>query len=287
MKKFGRLKLFGLVVILTMALIFMAINFLEAKKPLQWEWEVYIPGVSTEWNLYAYDVDGFPSGNLFTDTGPIFVRVKRIRNVPYSFTLSIDNDPRENEEKIGFEGLDLVFNDDKPSGEGPCSFPDYGPCQGLYDYAPYCMQSFLETYPHPYTNDTNENYDYETFWLSIDVDCDIEGMNPQETLSPSGNVHIEIHKTDSVLPGGCGDLHGIVVGRDVDEGSEVITITKLTKDSWRIEVDTTVDTENDTINFVEVYWDYQGKGKGKFVTKKPIRAKAPFKFTTMWTRSPQ
>ena len=281
MKKFGRLKLFGLGIVLTIALVFMAISFLEAAKPQQWEWQVYIPGAGPELNLYAY---GNPDGNLFRDTDPIFVRVKRMRRIPYSFRLWIGKD-QDNLEKIGFYNLGLTLRlDVDPSGEKPCSFPDYGLCPGSYDGTPECMKYFLETYPHPYTDELKrEEYDYETFWLSIDVDCDIERMNLKETLLPSGNVHIEIHKTDSVLPTGCEDLHGIVVGRDVDEGSGIITITKLTKDSWEIRVD----TADDTINFVEVYWDYQGKGKGKFVTKKPIRAKAPFKFTTIWTRLPR
>jgi len=263
----------------------MAISFLEAKKPQPREWEVYIPGAGTGiWNLYAYDAYGNTNdGNLFKDTDPIFVRVKRMRHTPYSFRLWIGKD-QDNLEKIGFQNLGLTLRTDvDPSGEKPCSFPDYGLCPGSYDGTPECMKYFLETYPHPYTDElSREEYDYETFWLSIDVDCDIESMDRGETLipSPSGNVHIEIHKTDSVLPTGCEDLHGIVVGRDVEEGSGIITITKLTKDSWEIRVD----TADDTINFVEVYTDYQGKGKGKFVTKKPIRAKAPFKFTTIWTR---
>jgi len=288
MKKFCRLKLFGLVVISTMVLIFMAINFLEATKPQRWEWEVYIPGKGEDVNLYAdtYDTSGNPIGNLFTDTDPIFVRVKRNRNVLYSFRLWIGKD-RNNLEKIGFQNLGLTSRTDvEPSGNGPCSFPPNELCQGSYNDAPGCMESFLVTYPHPYTDpDPDKYYDYETFWLSIDVDCDIEGMN-SGTIFPSGNVHIEIHKTDSVLPTGCEDLHSIVVDRDVVEGSGIIKITKLDidKDSWRIEVDTTEDFDNDTIRFTEAYWDYRGKGKGKFVTKKPIRAKAPFRFTTTWTR---
>ena len=285
MKKFGKLKLFGLVAILTIALVFMAINFLEANKPQQWEWEVYIPGAGAEegWNLYAYNADGNPYGNLFKDTDPIFVRVKRIRRTPYSFRLMIEKD-QENKEKIGFQSLGLTSrNDVDPSGEGACSFPDYGSCPNTSD-VPGCMKYFLENYAHPYI-DPDNYYDYKIFVLIITVDCDIESMAKYEVVLPSGNVHIEIVKTDSVLSEGCEDLHNIVVNRDVDEGSGVITITKLSKDSWEITVDTTVYLENYTIYFTEAYWGYRGKGKGKLVTEKPIRAKAPFKFITTWTRS--
>ena len=93
-----------------------------------------------------------------------------------------------------------------------------------------------------------------------------------------------MNKTDDILPEGCEDLHSIVVARDVDEGSGIIKITRVDEDSWCIEVDT---KENYTFNFVEAYGGYRGKGKGKLVTKKPIRAEAPFRFTTTWTRSPQ
>jgi hypothetical protein len=286
MKKFGKLKLFGLVAILTIALVFMAINFLEAKKPVRWEWDVRIPGEGADVNLYAYDTYGEAVGNTFTDTDSIFVRVKKSRRTPYSFRLQIVKD-QENFEKIGFQELGLTLRTDvKPSGNGPCSFPDYGQCPTSYE-APGCMDFFLVSYAHPYTVSIDDYYDYEddyeAFGLSIDVDYDIEGMAINGAVSPSGNVHIDIVKTDSVLPTGCKDLHNIVVARDVVEGSGVITITKLSDNSWEI----IVDTENDTIYFTEAYWGYRGKGKGKFVTKKPIRAEAPFKFTTTWTRSPQ
>ena len=284
MKKFGKLKLLSLVFILMGALIFVGFNFLEAKKPQQWEWKVYIPGAGTGiWNLYAY---GNPLGNLFTDTDPIFVRVKKDKRpfrTPYSFRLWIEKD-RENLEKIGFYDLNLVVNADlEPSGNGPCSFPPNVPCPS--PDVPYCMKNFLENYPHPYTDSIDDNYDYEEFWLSIDVDCDIEVMKTGEMISPSGSVFIHIIKTDGVLPTGCEDLHNLVVNRDVDEESGIIKITKVSENSWEIIVDTTEDSDNGTIRFTEAYWGYRGKGKGRFETKKPIRAKAPFKFITTWARS--
>jgi hypothetical protein len=271
-----------LVIILMAALVFMGISFLKAKKPLQWEWEVDIPGANEGWNLYAYNADGYPYGNLFKDTDSIFVRVKRHRRTPNSFRLIIEKD-QLNKQKIGFQNLGLTLRTDvEPSGEGPCSFPDYGPCLGSYDDAPDCLEFFLVNYAHPYT-DPGNYYDYNIVGLFITVDCDIEGMN-SGTVSPSGNVYIEMNKTDDILPTGCEDLHSIVVARDVDEGSGIIKITRVAEDSWCIEVDT---TDNDTIYFTEAYCGYRGKGKGKLVTKKPIRAEAPFRFTTTWTRWPQ
>jgi len=294
---FGKSKRLGLVIILMAALVFMGIDFLKAKKPVPWEWDVLVPGAGTDSNLYAYNAFGNSVGNLFTDNGPIFVRVRKGKGggeVTYSFRLWIGNVPRTHNQKIGFEGLDLKDNPNpefEPTGNCPCSFPDYGPCPDVDPVEiPRCMQDFLVYNLHPYTDpdpDPDPDKDYKIFWLSIDVDCDIEGMNSGEANleKPSGNVYIEINKTDSVLPEGDEDLHSIVVNRDVAEGSGIIEVTRVSDNSWYIIVDTTVDTENDTMRFTEAYWGYREKGKGRFETKKPIRAKAPFKFTTTWTRS--
>jgi hypothetical protein len=274
-------------ILLMAALVFMGINFLGAKKPQQWEWDVYIPGaeIGTEWNLYAYDAGGNPNnGNTFEDSEYTFVRVKKEKNpfvLPYSFRLWIDNDGSENSEKIGFRDLTLVNNDElEPSGKCPCSFPPNGRCPDPYE-APGCMESFLENYPHPHT-DSKPDYDYQEFYLSIDVDCDIEAMTPDETISPSGRVYICIVKTDDLLPTGSEDLHNIVVNRDVDEANGIIKITKKGDNSWIIEVEDT-----GAMRFTEAYWGYWGKGKGRLETKKPIRAIGEFRLTATWTRYPK
>jgi len=61
MKRFGKLKLFGLVAFLTAALIFVGIDYLEGKKPPKWEWKVGIPeetlATELECNLYGNSSD--------------------------------------------------------------------------------------------------------------------------------------------------------------------------------------------------------------------------------------
>jgi hypothetical protein len=268
-------------------LVLIGMKVIEAKKPQPWKWSVDIPGAGAGENLFAYDAYGAPGGNTFTyvDGSPIHVEVgkgQRGRDVSYSFRLRIVKD-QYNFEKIGFQGLDLTNDpESEPTGTCPCSFPPNNPCPELGPdvMVPDCMEDFIVDNPHPYT-DLDPYYDYEIFWLSIDVDCDIESMAPGE-IFPSGNVHIEIHRTDSPNPEGDEDLHSIVVGRDVDEGSGIITITRggyTDPDSWTIIV------EDSAVRFTEAYWGYWGKGKGRFETKKPIRAIAPFGFTTTWTRS--
>ena len=248
-------------------------------KKTEWVWNVYVPGVGTgNWNLYA---DGNSEGNTFEDRENISLIVRRDSGILYTFNLIIYQD-RNSSEKIGFQNLVLSSRTDAdPSGNAPCNFPSNNvPCKDLNDEDPGCMKFFLEDHPHPYTDLYDDKNDYMAFWLSIEVDRDIMGMNTGEEVYPSGDVHIEVHRTDSVLLDGCGDFHTIVVDRDVVEGSQVITVKKPTEDSWEI----TVDTADETIGFTEAYWGYRGKGKGRIVTKKPIRAEGPFKFTATWTR---
>ena len=74
MKKFGKPKLFGLLVLFSAALVFVGINLLDAQveiarkgpKPRQGlSWTVYIPAAGTDNNLYGY----FPGNqNIYDDT---------------------------------------------------------------------------------------------------------------------------------------------------------------------------------------------------------------------------
>jgi len=283
---FVKSKRLGLLILIMAVLVFMGINFLKAGKPQQWEWSVDIPAPE-EWSLYACDADGIPylNGRTFEDEGLIFVRVKKYkggREVTYSFRLWIKNDTPTHDQKIRFQKLNLTNNEDlETSGECPCSFPPDGPCPDVSeDEIPECMQSFLENQAHPYTDpDPSSDKDYKEFWLSVDVDCDIESMSSGSSARPSGNIYIQTTETDSGLPEGEG-LHTVVAGRDVAEGG-IIKITRGDENpnSWEIIVE-----DIGTMRFTEAYWAYWGTGKGKFKTMKPIRAISPFKFKATWKR---
>ena len=77
MKKFGKLNLFSLVIILTVALVFVGINSIEAKKggekpEPEWTWNVTIPGsqaideFSIPYNCNLYGLPA-PDSNTYKD----------------------------------------------------------------------------------------------------------------------------------------------------------------------------------------------------------------------------
>lgn len=285
-------KWLSLVIISMAALVFMGINSLKADKPIYWEWSVTIPNKSSCDNLYA----AAQGGKEFPDSYPFSVRVvqSKRKGPPFStdFRFYIANDPEilTKNDKIGFQFLngDLELRDNTKIEDKSCSFPGFGLCPNAA-IAPECMQSFLVENFHPYSDEDNvpEN-DYKLVWISIKVDCDI-GQITETPVYPSGEVFIDIIKTDNILPIGCEDFHNIVISRDVAAGSGIIAVTSPETNTWDIVVDTTIAPEDDpeggTIRFTEAYWGYREKGKGRLETKKPLKAKAPFKFTTTWTRT--
>jgi len=289
-------KWLSLVIISMAALVFMGINSLKADKPIYWEWSVTIPDVNSDYNLYA----AAPGGKVFPDSGPFSVRVAKSKRKapPFStdFRFWIENDPENltNNDKIGFQfldGEDLELRDKTNIEERSCSFPGFGKCLNNAE-APACMQSFLVDNFHPYSFQEgvpNLN-DYTYLWIRITLDVDIE----QKDLPayPSGRIYIDLIKSDDVLPTGCEDFHNLVISRDVAAESGIIEITQFDTNTWVIVVDTNkiapdddLEGDGDTIRFTEAYWGFSGKGKGRLETKKPLKAKAPFKFKTTWTRS--
>jgi hypothetical protein len=273
------------VVIPMAAVILVGGTLLEAQKPQPWQWSVELPGMGTEWNLFACSVpEECVDGVVFTDTDPFYVRVVKHKRAQYSFRLWVDNNPVHSE-KIGFKGFFLQPNLDpkfEATGNGACNFPPNPPDPCLPAGAdPQCVQDFLQENLHPYADSDPAN-DYMGVWLSIDVDCDIEGMVENEPYYPSGEIRVQVHRSDDVLADGCDDFHTVIVGPDVESGD--ITITRDSQDSW------TIDVIDESIRFTEAYPGIREMVKGKKehpnnVTRKPIRAISPFKFTTTWTRS--
>lgn len=262
MKKFSKLKLFGLVFILMGALIFIGINSLEAKKPKKWTWSLKIPGGS--YNLFGYQ-------NEYVNTDNVRVGAKKYKGGPttgYYLSLDIKNDqtdPTCNEEltdeKIGFQGLGF-FDPEFDEGE-ICYFPPSGNC-GI-DPA-VCMKCFLEKYAHP-------NCGYYSFTLLIRVDYDIEKIDTDNPVSCSGKVYIDVRNTFDVLEHDLSDYHNILSADDV---TMEISRDGDDPDTWTV-----------TINDYETYFreNYKvKKGKKNWESKNPLRAKTLFSFVTTWTR---
>ncbi len=160
MKKFGKLKLSGLLIILSAALVFVGVNFLEAdkggKKPDKpgeepgYTWNVTIPGkdvtipgkdVTSEtdyYNLYGlpYEV-GDTTYRDENDRVHVIVEKKRrgkeyfLRLFIYHSVFNAQCTPLPYPHQIGFQSLDLVNVPHSQEGyyvvpeEFPCFFPNY------------------------------------------------------------------------------------------------------------------------------------------------------------------
>ena len=287
-------KWLSLVIISTAAIIFVSINSLMADKPISWEWSVTIPGESNYYNLYAFA----PGGKDFPNSDKYYVGVEQSKrkrppfNTDFQFYIRGYLPDLTNNDKIGFQFPygNLELRDNTNIEDKSCSFPGFGKCPNDAE-APGCMQSFLAQNLHPYSVEEgvpNLN-DYTYLWIRITLDVDIEQIT-EASVYPSGRIYIDLIKSDYVLPNGCEDFHNLVISRDVAAGSKIIAITRSDTNTWDIVVDTTIiasedDPEGGTIRFTEAYWGFSGKGKGRLETKKPLKAKAPFKFTTTWTRT--
>ena len=179
MKKFGKLNLFALVILLMMALFFVGINSLEAekggkkpdKKPKpgpEWTWNVTIPGSGVEYHdgLY-YNLYGLPvavGNNTYRDEDDrVYVIVEKKKGgKEYLLRLFIYHSVNEGvcedlpyPHQIGFQNLDLV--NVPHSGEGYWAKTDEYPCF-LPNYKVYDGECYPEVLQD------------EDWWLGDDLD---------------------------------------------------------------------------------------------------------------------
>ena len=168
MKKFGKLNLLALVILLMMALVFVGINSLGAdkggkkpdKKPKpgpEWTWNVTIPGdQATDQDDNPYNLYGlpYPDSNTYKDEDDrVYVIVEKKKGgKEYLLRLFIYHSVYDAQYKyldyphqIGFQNLGLV--NVPHSGEGywaktdeyPCFFPNY------YEYKGECYPEELQS----------------------------------------------------------------------------------------------------------------------------------------------
>jgi len=181
MKKLGKLKLFGLLIVLSAALVFVGVNFLQGDKPdkplgkpdkpgketePEYTWNVTMPGSHTEegvfCNLYGLPKKDADNTYLDEDDRVHVIVEKKKGGKEYLLRLFIYHSVYEGvcEElpyphQIGFQYLDLVNVPHSQEGyyvvpeEYPCFFPNYK------DYTREC-------YP-----DEPQSVDW---WLGSDVD---------------------------------------------------------------------------------------------------------------------
>jgi len=302
MKKFSKLKTFGLVFILTGALIFIGINFLEAKKPPEVQWEVTIPTLN-EALTSGYNLYGTNGGSYVDDDTYVKVSVEKRRGKDpyYLFKLKLYNwdgttclpgdvYPKPGEFTIGFQGIVLNPEVEYPD-EGPCGFPV---CSELGE--PSCMECFLNNYEHPSswacvwceTHERLENRGYQRVYLQIKVFDDIENIEGTGNTVRTG-LYMAV-STRIILADGQDYWHDIEIHRPGDYDL-FATVDRVNEDSWKM----TWGFQETKIVFEETYMEFVGevKPKGKsgrshyhYEEYTPMIATADqFSFQTTWTRT--
>jgi len=233
MKDLGKFKLFGLLIFLSLVLVFAGVNFLEGKrpgkKPPKWDWKIEIPnytvaetkGLNVYGNSLTNSDDGYA---VYEKNDSVQMDVLRHEDretgdVIYHVYLRVYNNNIGY--SIGFDNLAFVGCKIGSGCENPwcCVFPPAGlpvqmPCSGLdcpdnnnSGTSYVCMQNFLQDYDHP-------SEGYEVIAIRMYIFCDIED---EQILPPGGSVtadgqmwSFDIWNTSAPLINGNEEYHNIV-----------------------------------------------------------------------------
>jgi hypothetical protein len=274
MKDLGRFKLFGLLIFLSLVLVFAGVNFLEGKKPAskpgnkppKWDWKVEIPNVvmaiDEDCNLY-----GNPHGNKIPEV-PGFITYENNEFVEAKYWTYEDRDTGEfhsifalqieNTEKdisnspghysIGFQNVHFYGCKSYCylGGEGPCrcfvfpNNPQGQDCSGGAGCDPCgCTGPESEGYwvmKNFMEQNNHPCYGYEQFQLRFWVYTDIEAMEEGETWVGDGYMwRIMLWNTGDTLMTGYEKYHNITT--DSRFPLENVEVFKSGENEWIITVD--------------------------------------------------
>lgn len=317
MKDLGKFKLFGLLIFLSLVLVFAGVNFLEGKKPgkkpPKWDWKVEIPNLgeaeSEGLNLYGNNPEYV--NNDFVEVDSWTSEDKDTGEIHYTFSLKIENTEKDISDSVGDYSIgfrDIWFMGCKSycflGGEGHCRcwvFP--GTYPGVDCCVPDCsgpgspdyrvMKEFMEKYNHP-------SWGYDHFSLRIIVYYDIEAMEIGSSVDNLDGYmwKLNIWNTGDTLLSGDEKYHNIVC--DYRFPLEGIEVERSGENEWTITVDQCgVNVEGSCptelsgryIVFNETYYQGVEKQKGKsgrtYIDpeyRKAVGAATAFKFITKWTR---
>ena len=324
MNKFHKLKLFGMVAILTVALIFIGINLLDAHvqitgkgkgskkpKPTKEEatWTVAIPGESSLCNLYG--LPELDEDNIYQNKekpGRVDVTVEKKKggkSAEYLLRLTIWYSVEEDGTcipggpKVGFQNVDLTLSGELEHvvwHEYPCFFPNYleltGCCYNcIYPetaaqgLVPLSMQHFLNNYPQPFCDTGCGIYSCE----SRPKNCIYQYVDILITV----DYDIEKIEIGELLVQPTGQVWVKVVNNfTLQEGCEdwhnVSGLLKRDNSEGCITVHRdSNDTWKVTIDGVFTFNEiYKGHWHDRWEYKIPYWARTPLKFITKWTRQP-
>lgn len=317
MKDLGKFKLFGLLIFLSLVLIFVGIDYLEGKKPPKWEWKVGIPNfteaLSEGLNVYGNSPVNSGSYAVYEENDYVDMTFNSSEDsntggFTYRLWLKIYNTNRDIDEPgdytIGFHNLAFgpggTYCEHFYEGEEPCPlcccgvFPPYLDCVPCYNEGgctgSNCLEPFMNGYNHP-------SWGYEFVVMRMYIYCDHE-LEPGESATTEARMwQFDIRNTTAPLPNGNDDYHNIYHPYN-DRLLEGVAIERSGDgNTWTVFVnqdgsDSELYPEKDkSFLFREFYYQgvYREKGKsGKYVLDSEDRnvlgARTPFKFISRWTR---
>jgi len=305
MKDLGKFKLFGLLIFLSVVLVFAGVNFLEGKrpgkKPPKLEWKVGIPdetlAAGLECNLYGNSSDLSEEEYLIYERND-FVDVeywtsedKDTGEIHSTFSLKLENTEKgisddPGDYSIGFR--DLQFIGCKSycylGGTGDCRcwvFPNYSSppegvdccdvdCSGPGSGGYWVMEEFMKNNAHP-------SFGYDHFSLRIIVYYDIEAMGIGSSMDNiDGHMwKINVWNTGDTLLPGDEKYHNIICQYSIP--LEGVLVERSGENEWKITVDQCGKHDPETNNCPSLltnnsgryiaFWEYYNQGIEKPIGK--------------------
>jgi len=304
MKDLGKFKLFGLLIFLSLVLVFAGVNFLEGKRPVKkpgnkppkWDWKIEIPnytvaedkGLNVYGNSPTYS-DGYAvyekndsvqmdvQRHEDSETGDVIYHIYlRVYNNNIGYSIGFDN--------LAFVGCKIGSGCENPwcCVFPPAELPLEMPCSGLdcpdnnnSGTSYMCMQNFLQGYDHPSAG-------YEVIAIRMYIFYDIETIEPGHSETADGQMwQFDIWNTSAPLINGNEEYHNIVckyLHHDYDEGVNNLEDVEIHRsadgNTWTVIVNqdgspsSYPDLDHKLLGFRESYQKgvYKEKGKsGKYV----------------------
>jgi len=228
-----------LVCFMVLVLVFMGSFVLFGKKPVTYTWSAKIVEDSTL-NLYPMTenytyTDGKDGVNIYYAT-LLIDRTTNLENT--KIMIGIDKTSSE-AAHVGFQGIgvyDLDVNLDGDAGGFPPGYYEVG----FYpsDLAG-CLESFINTIEHPYTNvSTGAGYQHILFHISIAAKLEdtIFSIIGDTVTHPGHGAVIYFWNNFETDDGETLHYHSLTAHTDREAFATSYEITKLAEDSWEIRI---------------------------------------------------
>lgn len=253
MKRLGKSKLFGLLIFLSVALVFVGGNFLEGqkgKRPPGDRVRVIIPTSEEGYNLFGIGIE--EDGFYYDDDTYVFAGGnKGLRKNPaypyYVFELTLcnakswgdsctqaDEYPIPGDYTVGFQNIsinpDSVWNPDEGR---TCLFPPPA-CWGGQE--PDCMACFLNNREHPSSWECvdGENRCYMGAYIKIKVFDEIWNYPINDNVATPAQISLYISVYTGIMAYEGEDFYHDIEIHKPENVTYWANVTRLDEDSWKI-----------------------------------------------------